>query len=174
MIRRITIDPQRVLVLLLVLAAGALPMAAGCGRPAAWPPEPAELRLGEEACAECRMIVSDARYAAQRRSREGAVEFFDDLGCLLTHRRGAALDPLGVFAATGEDGAWTRGDRAYLVHSRDFASPMGYGLKAFASRGAAEAEAAQHAPVVPLINLLDEGAPVPGLRSPDAGGPATP
>ncbi|HSF40931.1 MAG TPA: hypothetical protein VLT87_14135 [Thermoanaerobaculia bacterium] len=141
-----------------------LVLAAACTRAPAWPPEPAELHLGEEPCAECRMLVSEARYAAQLRTPDGAVKVFDDLGCLLTHRRGTAYDPAGVFVLTGEPASWTRGDRAHVVHSGGFASPMGYGLAAFPTREAAEAEAARHAgaAAVPLERLLRAGAPVPG------------
>jgi copper chaperone NosL len=140
-----------------------LALAAACSRAPSWPPEPAELHLGEDACAECRMIISEARYAAQLRTRDGAVKLFDDLGCLLTHRRGTATDPLGVFVLTGDSPSWSRGDRVHVVQSRDFTSPMGYGLAAFASREAAEAEAPRHADAssMPLAQLLREDAAVP-------------
>jgi copper chaperone NosL len=152
-------------------------LASGCSHAPDWPPQPSELRLGEESCAECRMIASDARYAAQSIGRDGSVQFFDDLGCLLAHRHGAAQDPQGVFALTGEAGRWVRGDQAWVVQSADFPSPMGYGLVAFASHAEARAEAARHAgaTVMPLSNLLREGAPVPAGRqstgSDDSGTP---
>ena len=146
--------------LLLVSASLCVVLAGACTRAPDWPPEPAELHLGEEACAECRMVVSEARWAAQLRTPDGAVKFFDDLGCLLKHRRGAAPDPSGVFVLTGEPTRWTRGKGAWVVRADDFPSPMGYGLAAFPARQAAEAEAARHAgaAAVPLAQLLSAGA----------------
>jgi copper chaperone NosL len=112
------------------------------------------------------MVVSEARWAAQLRTPDGTVKFFDDLGCLLAHRRGAAADPTGVFVLTGEPARWTRGDRAHVVRSDAFASPMGYGLAAFATREAAAAAAARHqnAVSVPLAHWLRADAPAPARQ----------
>jgi copper chaperone NosL len=129
---------------------------AGCGaRAPAWPPEPAEVRLGEDACAGCRMIVSEARFAAEVRSRDGGTRYFDDLGCLL--RAAAGAEPTGVFVRAYEDGeSWLRGDRAFAVRAGDVASPMGFGYAAFATREAAESFAEKHpgATVASLAALL--------------------
>jgi copper chaperone NosL len=148
-------------------------LAAACSSSPGWPPQPAELHLGEDACAECRMLASDARHAAQLRTPDGEVRFFDDLGCLLAHRRGAAADPLGVFAMTGAENRWVRADRAWVVQSAQYSSPMGYGLMAFGSQAEAQAAAASHpgSSVLPLSDLLREGAAVPGRAS---AGPADP
>ena len=179
----------------LMLASFALAAVAGCSRTPAWPPEPAELRLGEDACAECRMLISDVRYAAQRVSREGAVEFFDDAGCLLASvrpriesgagsepvegrgpSRDGESDPRGVFVVTGDDATWTRADLAYVVQSTDITSPMGHGLLAFSSRDAAEAEAARHAGATasPFSSLLRERKPAAGHPVATSSGPNTP
>ena len=175
----------------LMLVSFALAAATGCNPPAEWPPEPAELRLGEDACAECRMLISEGRYAAQRISREGTVEFFDDPGCLLasvrpepveeaplssSKGRDADSDPRGTFVVTGDDGTWTRGDVAYVVQSADFTSPMGHGLLAYSSREVAEAEAARHAgaTAAPFSRLLRELGPSSGHSVAASSGPNTP
>jgi len=105
------------------------------------------------------MLVTEARFAAQLRTRAGAVQFFDDLGCLAAALRGAAIEPDGVFVLPAGDGGWTRATQAYVVQSADIASPMGYGIASFSSREAAQAEAARHAGAVALrlADVLRDG-----------------
>lgn len=140
--------------------AAALALAA-CRGPAPWPPEPRPIALGEEACRHCMMIIGDDRFAAEVIDRRGEVETFDDIGCMLTARRGA--DPRGVFVRAFDGGGFVRGDRAFVVRGEGIASPMGFGLAAFASREAALAEARRRpgAEVAPLSELLREGASAP-------------
>ncbi len=146
-----------------VLAALALGVS-GCGRgAAAWPPAAAtEIRLGEDACANCRMIVSDGRFAAQarRHAAPDAVLVFDDLGCLLDASKPEPFEPQGVFVRQFDGDRWLRGDAAFVVRAKDIASPMGSGRAVFATRAAAEKEAARHpgAAVSDLAGLLS-GAP---------------
>jgi hypothetical protein len=99
----------------------------------------------------------------QLRTRDGGVKFYDDLGCLLAARRGAALDPAGVFALPQPDGSWTRANAAFVVQSSSFPTPMGYGFAAFPTRAAADAEAARHtgASALALAELLGADAPAP-------------
>jgi copper chaperone NosL len=133
---------------------------AACQGATTWPPAPAEARLGEDACAHCRMIVSDGRFAAQAWDRDGTVEWFDDVGCVLERRGGPGSDPAAVFVHAFDDASWVRGDTGFVVRSPDIASPMGHGFAAFATRARADAAAAKHrdASVSPLSALLLGGA----------------
>jgi copper chaperone NosL len=119
----------------------------GCGDASdPWPPPAAEVHLGEDACAHCRMLVSDGRFAAQarRRAAPDEVMVFDDFGCLVAESAKAPIDPQGVFVRDFNGEVWVRGDVAFIVRSGDIASPMGSGYAAFATRLAAEKEAACH------------------------------
>jgi len=125
-----------------------------CERPTSWPPNAAAFRAGEEACAECRMFVSDARFAVQSHSRAGAVEWFDDLGCLLARDEGAT-EPEGVFVHDFATDAWVRGDHGIAVRVPGLDSPMGYGWSVHATEVAARATArSADAELVPLSELL--------------------
>jgi len=124
----------------LVAVAVSLVLAA-CDRRATWPPAAVDADLGHDACASCRMIVSDARFAAQYHERGGPVEFFDDLGCLLAAHAGESCDAQATFVRSFDDTCWLRGDEAYVVRAAAFTSPMGFGFAAFATRPAAETEA---------------------------------
>ena len=137
---------------------------AGCsGGAAAWPPAPAEIRYGEDACSSCRMVVSDVRHAAEVVDREGRVRLYDDLGCLLDDRKAARPEPEGVLVRPFAGEAWVRGDSGWVLRSKDVQSPMGSGLAAFPTRDAAEAEARRHpgASVTPLADLIG-GPPTAG------------
>jgi copper chaperone NosL len=122
-------------------AAFVMLMATACSKPPPWPPLAAEPDLGHDACAHCRMIVSDERFAAQYHDRAGNVEFYDDLGCLLAAHGGEGGDPQAAFVRSFDDARWIRGDEGFAVHSQAFTSPMGFGFVAFATRPAAESEA---------------------------------
>ena len=134
-----------------VAAALLMLMLTACSRQVAWPPVAADPDLGHDACSGCRMLVSDARFAAQYHSRDaqsdrdGAVEFFDDLGCLLKAHGGANCDPQGVFVRSFDDTRWIRGDAAFVVRTAAFVSPMGYGGAAFATRADAVLQARSRA-----------------------------
>lgn len=145
------------------LALAALALAAGCaGDPAPWPPDPAAVRLGEDECAACRMIISDDGFGAQLHHRSGRVEHFDDLGCLLYAAGTEPVDPQAVFTRAVDDAGWVRGDQAVIVRAPGIRSPMGYDLMAFADRASAEKEAARFpdAAITTLRELLEQ----PDLR----------
>lgn len=159
-IQHTTRRAQRVASTACVAALVAFAGSGGCGDDRdAWPPTAARIEFGIDACVECRMIVSDERFAAQYHVRGGAPEFFDDLGCLLSRHVGSDCDPAGVFVREFAGNGWVRGDEGFVLRSGDLASPMGYGLAVYAQREPAEAERVRRsgATVVPLSTLLREG-----------------
>jgi copper chaperone NosL len=116
----------RVIVLMLFAGSGL-----ACGQRSL---EPAHLdtRSGE-ACAACRMVISNARTAGQVVSRESEPRFFDDLGCLRTwlaqHRPGQNHV---IYVADHRTGAWVPAEQAVFVSSSRVDTPMGSGLLAYA------------------------------------------
>ena len=122
----------------------------GCRQEAAWPPTPVPVALGEESCAGCRMIISDAHFGAQLHDRRLGIQQFDDLGCWQKVIAATKADPAASFVRSFSDGAWIRADRAFLVRYGELHSPMGSGLAAFPTRSAAQAFAGRHADAVVL------------------------
>jgi copper chaperone NosL len=116
------------------------------------------IHFGEDACAECKMIISDETFAAELQTRTEEPLLFDDLGCLLKRAASTSPDPSGVFARTA-GGNWLDGQHAWIAHSRAISSPMGYGLAAFPTRESAEAEARRHddGTAASLHSLLQPG-----------------
>jgi copper chaperone NosL len=120
-----------------LLAAGVL---AGCqGVDSSRPPT---VRFGEDACAFCRMIISDDRFAAAIVTETGDVFKFDDIGCLLQHEAGCVRADVTYWVKSFQGSGWLTARDATFVHSADAASPMGHGLLALPTAQAAKALAA--------------------------------
>jgi hypothetical protein len=93
------------------------------------PPEgPEPVAWDRVACARCRMLVSEPRFAAQAHTHGGAVLHFDDPGCALlwTHEHAADVHELWLRDAGSE--RWLRRGEAGFVATGP--TPMGYGLGA--------------------------------------------
>jgi hypothetical protein len=119
------------LTLLALLVLGALGTA--LWRMAAPPEGPVAVPFDRVSCARCRMLVSDPRFAVQLHGRTGTVHFFDDPGCALLYRAGAAgTQPLYFNDANGS--GWL--EESDVAFERVAESPMGYGFRAV-RRGAA-------------------------------------
>ena len=110
--------------------------------------EPPEIRYGETECLECRMIISDPRFAAgyTHAVNENRYESmpFDDIGDMLTY---AAKHPVhDITAPWVHDYAteeWIDVQSAYYVFSHDLETPMAQGTAAVDSREKAEQLAAE-------------------------------
>jgi len=117
--------------ILLVLATAAI-LATGFVVALRWslsPPSGAvEPAWDREACARCRMLVSDPRFAAQRQLEDGEIQHFDDPGCLLLHRHENPAPERAVYfhAHSGDD--WISLEEVAFIAEEP--SPMGYGLAA--------------------------------------------
>lgn len=111
---------------------------------------PARIAYGEDACDACRMIISEAPFAAQGRGER--VEKFDDIGCLA--RRASRYRQLWV--TDHATGRWLDAKSALYVHAPDLYTPMASGLVAFEGREAAEAFAAKHSGKVVAFDYITQ------------------
>ena len=104
--------------------------------------EPAALDTRNEACASCRMAVSDARFAAQLVAPGELPRFFDDLGCLADYLK-AGKAPAGAvaFVADHRTKAWVRADAALYTRVPGLATPMGSHVIAHADIASRDADA---------------------------------
>jgi len=139
---------------------GALALASVAGAAAENAPPPAALDPAIDACAKCKMSVKDSGYAAQVIAAEGRVYKFDDLGCLLAYlKANPALKPAARYVQDAGTKAWLSLEAAYYVVAKEVETPMGYGVHAFATKGAAEAFAAARKAGTKVVRLseLDVG-----------------
>jgi len=112
---------------------------AGCGGPAG----PAELDPRHDACAWCRMTVSDRHFASQVVAPSEEPRFFDNLGCLAAWLRENPLpDEARAFVADHRTGAWVDARHAVFSRAPALATPMGSNLIAHADDASRTADAA--------------------------------
>ena len=107
--------------------AASIGLLAGC-QPAGNGPPP--LRFGQEACAQCRMIISDERFAAALTTEVGDTAKFDDVGCLVEHEAGGLQASTAYWVRDFKADAWLNARDASFVRSDKISSPMGFGLAA--------------------------------------------
>jgi copper chaperone NosL len=105
-------------------------------RLAAPPTGPVEPAWDRVACARCRMLLTDPRYAAQLHTPAGEVLFFDDPGCLLLYRAEQRAAPAAAFFHDSAGGGWLAEAEARFVPAAE--TPMGHGFAAVAGGGAPE------------------------------------
>ena len=113
--------------------------AIGCGRELT----PAPLEVGREACAYCRMTVSDSHLASQVLAPGELPRFFDDLGCLNHFLAGTTEVPAGsvIYVTDHRTNEWVPADTAVFVRVPALATPMGSHLVAHASLESRAADA---------------------------------
>lgn len=132
---------------------------------ASGPPEPAALDVRAEACATCRMAVSDPVFASQVVAPGEIPRFFDDLGCLAAFLLAGKAPPnAAVFVADHRTRAWVRAEDAVFTRVAGLETPMG--SHAVAHRDAAsrdQDDRARGGVPVTRDELLGPG-PLPGAR----------
>jgi len=129
---------QRLLGLLLLL--GIILGACARGDPQI---KPAEIHYGQDACAECNMIISDPRFAASYayEMSEGryASLAFDDIGDMLMHaQKHPEHKIVGWYVHDYQSKEWLDATQAFYVFAEGIRSPMGHGLAAHTTREAAQ------------------------------------
>ena len=124
---------------------------------------PAVLDTRNDTCGWCRMVISDARFAAQLAAPSEEAVFFDDVGCLASYLKGRPL-PMGAVAYVADHRTreWTPAARAVYARAAGINTPMGSHLVAHASTDsrAADPDAAAAAAVA-LVDVFGPGG-VPG------------
>lgn len=101
------------------------------------PSGPPSIRYGKDLCTECRMIISEERFAAGATDEAGAAVKFDSVGCLIHFLR----DKPGkrrVWVQRYDSGGWIDARNAFFVLSEKILASMGYGVAAADSKTDAE------------------------------------
>jgi len=137
-------------------------------------PEPAALDA-QEACAACRMAVSDPRLAAQVVAPDELPLFFDDLGCLAGFVKAGRM-PTGAvaFVADHRTKAWVRADRAVYTRVPGLSTPMASQLVAHETSASRDGDAAAAGGTAVLAaEIFGEAAPLGGSAAAKARASAT-
>ncbi len=110
----------------------------GCAGPSVQLDKPPDIRYGEDMCDQCRMIISEARFAAAYVTSSGEVRRFDDIGGMLRFRAEHNEDVAVYWVHDYETEEWLKADQAYFVVSDGVQTPMGFGIVALGDRQRAQ------------------------------------
>lgn len=105
---------------------------------------PPDIRYGEDVCDQCRMIISDKRFAAAYVTSQGETRRFDDIGDLVLYHRTHAEEVAVFWVHDYDSRAWLRAEQALFVTGPAIHTPMGHGIVAFDDQQRAAAMAAAH------------------------------
>lgn len=101
--------------------------------------EPKEINKETDICKVCNMGISFEDFAGELIYKNGDYEVFDDLGCLVEFLKDVDESDVGAAYIKSADGAeWLPVEEATYVYSKDYWTPMNYGVLAFPSKDAAE------------------------------------
>lgn len=106
-------------------------------------PTPPEIHYGEDICANCGMIINDARFATAYAYAESEGRFaslaFDDIGDMIVHiQKHPEHKRLATWVHDFASEAWIDADAAFFVLSDQIKTPMNHGVAAFADKAAAD------------------------------------
>jgi len=138
-----------------------------------WPranagPEP--IAYGREACAQCRMLITQPGFGGEMRDHRGVLTKYDDVGCLLRAMLGKHDEMPEAWVEDHTSGELVPLLTATLIRTPGGGTPMGHGIVAFADQDAAGAFAAEHGgEAVALEDLVRDSARL--ARSSSAGQP---
>jgi len=97
--------------------------------PACGPPEgPQPIAWDREPCAHCRMLISEPAFAAQLHLSDGAVESFDDPGCLFARLEARPARVHALWFHHLREDRWLPGDG--VAFERVAPTPMDFGFGA--------------------------------------------
>jgi copper chaperone NosL len=106
---------------------------------------PPEIRCGRDVCAECGMIINEARFAAAITVDDAGTRerrLFDDVGDMLDHEIAHPdLKIVARYVHLYQDEGWTAAESAQYLLSEAVTTPMASGIIAF--RDAASRDAAK-------------------------------
>jgi copper chaperone NosL len=108
-------------------------MVTGCGSSEVVP----EDIYPEDACAHCRMAISDPRFAAEIITPEREVFKFDDIGCMEAFQEHLSATTLFIFVRDFDNDQWLPLESSTIVRT-GIMTPMGSGKLAFSSPASAE------------------------------------
>ena len=123
------------------------------------------ITYGRDACAHCRMHISQPGFAAELRDTNGVLTKYDDIGCML-HAMVALHHEVPEAWVEDHDGSgFVPLLSARLVRSDRIETPMGYGIVAFKDEDAAQTFArAQGGEVLALEDILQQPSRIVPVR----------
>lgn len=124
--------------IMLVIGVWTAALLSGCGSGEHVP----RIRYGEDACANCRMIINDPQFGGAIETPDGEFRKYDDFSCMFLDVKREKITPKRYFVPSyANPDEWLDGTQAFYVRADDLQTPMGSRVLALPSREQAEAEA---------------------------------
>ncbi|WP_232726097.1 nitrous oxide reductase accessory protein NosL [Bacillus sp. FJAT-42315] len=118
------------------LAASAMLLAA-CGKEQTY--EPVEINPDIDVCDVCNMSITEPQYATEVILKDGSVETFDDIGCMVEYLHEQDEKDIGEkYVRDALSGDWVKLNEATFVYNKDYWTPMAYGVVSFSDQSSAE------------------------------------
>ena len=129
-----------------------LAAAVGCGNRA---PRPAEIE-STDMCAQCKMAISERRYAAELVDADGNFNKFDNVACMIRYASSRNLRDKAAawFVMDSEGRQWLDARQALFVNAASIPGPMGNGILALKDAAKADQLAKQFSGQVLHFNDL--------------------
>lgn len=92
-------------------------------------------------CAQCKMAISEKRYAAELQDADGNILKFDNIDCMARYAAGHGLRTSAAawWVMNSEGTEWLDLHQALLVRSSAIPGPMGSGILAVKDQSSAQA-----------------------------------
>ncbi|MFN3471791.1 MAG: nitrous oxide reductase accessory protein NosL [Aquificaceae bacterium] len=100
---------------------------------------PVPIKLGEDVCEYCKMVIADERFAAEVITKKGKVYKFDAIECMVGYYNENEENIRKAYVINFlNPKEFLEAEKAVYVRSPDIRSPMGMNLSAYKSREEAE------------------------------------
>lgn len=106
-------------------------LVAGCGEKTY---EPRDIVAETDVCKICNMSIVHEDYAGEIVLENGDYEIFDDIGCLIDYINKNGDDEIGAAFIKDNNNKWVNVFKSSYVYSKDFWTPMNYGVLAFETK----------------------------------------
>lgn len=101
---------------------------------------PQEINVGKDQCDNCRMTISEPKYATQLITEKGRLYKFDDISCLNDYEVSNTETTANAkkYVADFPSGKFIESSTATLIKGGDIKSPMGGNTQAYQDKAAAD------------------------------------
>ena len=105
---------------------------------------PKEFALGKDQCDNCRMTITEHKYATQLLTEKGRAYKFDDISCMTMYESSNPDKAVNskMYVIDFPSGSFLEKARAIFIKGGSIKSPMGGNTQAFRDKAAAEKAAA--------------------------------
>ncbi len=101
---------------------------------------PQEISVGKDQCDNCKMTISEPKYATQLITEKGRLYKFDDINCMNDYvvSNSETTGHAKTYVADFPSGKFIESSTSTLIKGGDIKSPMGGNTQAFQEKTAAE------------------------------------